>query len=256
MYHGVSRSDNEPISPGAARFWVIEDQFRAQLRQTVAFGYRTVLLDDFVDAREAGNVALLTFDDGNKSDYEVAFPALAEVGLQAIFFLNSSNVGAAKFLNWREILEMQRVGMSFQSHGRDHMDFRQLSPRELDRQLRDSKNVLEDGLGRSVNFFAAPHGLFNDLVTHRALEVGYRAICSACPLPARPDRKVLTRVGVYRETPLREFRQLLDGSPLAYGRRIADWVAYSPVRVIKQYAWARHFGRRVRTLLTSHAKSS
>jgi len=50
-------------------------------------GYRFVKLGDFVTGRDAGGVALLTFDDGYASLGTRALPALRELGVPALCFL-------------------------------------------------------------------------------------------------------------------------------------------------------------------------
>jgi peptidoglycan/xylan/chitin deacetylase (PgdA/CDA1 family) len=248
MYHGLLRFE-APAPAGDGRFWVLERDFQAQLLQIEALSRKTVLLEDFVGKRpgspELDFQVLLTFDDGHQSDYSSAFPALAQASMRGVFFLNSSTVGTHGFLTWGEIREMQRGGMSFQSHGHEHMDYRQLRARELKRQLLDSKHILEDHLGRPVEFFAAPHGLVNRQVVEKAREVGYRAVCGTRSLPAHPQDKVLRRVCVYRETTPGEFHQLLECSPAVYGRRAFDWLLYTPVRIVRKYSWARRVGRAV-----------
>ena len=58
------------------------------------------LLDDLKD-RAVGPVpklpaVILTFDDGLVTDYEIAFPLLAEFGQRAVFFLNTATIGQAE----------------------------------------------------------------------------------------------------------------------------------------------------------------
>ncbi len=252
MYHGLSKRASDPVPAKGAGFWVLQDHFRLQLAQIRDGGYRTVHLQDFVASPgEPEGLVVLTFDDGNRSDYEVAFPALVEAGMKAVFFVNSSTIGTSGFLGWPEILEMQRGGMSFQSHGHNHMDFRLLGLSEMEWQLKVSKQTLEDHLGQRVEFFAAPHGLLSDAVVQMAWKVGYRAVCGTRSLPAHPQAPVLGRICVYRETTQREFQQLLERNPVVYGGRALRWLAYTPVRLAKKYGWVRRAGRGVRRALSS-----
>jgi peptidoglycan/xylan/chitin deacetylase (PgdA/CDA1 family) len=124
-------------------------------------------------------------------------------------------------LTWQEIAEMQRNGMSFQSHAHEHVDLTRLCDAELGRQLKVSKQILEGQLGRSVDYLAAPYGQMNHRVIDCALRVGYQAVCSARNLPARAGSRKLNRVVIYRGTSIREFQQLLGCRPWRYFRRLA-----------------------------------
>jgi peptidoglycan/xylan/chitin deacetylase (PgdA/CDA1 family) len=125
---------------------------------------------------------ILTFDDGWRDDYTVAFPALKERGMSGTFFVPTSYVdaGGKSLINWSEVLEMQAGGMEFQGHTINHANLKQVGEAEAMRQLLVSKSKLESKLGRPVVALAYPFGGVNAQVMNWVARAGYRAAAGLC----------------------------------------------------------------------------
>ena len=238
-YHGLASQEIE-AGRSRSRFWVSRAQFESQLQEICQAGLAVKLLRKLRPSdgtrEEKVPAVVLTFDDGRVSDYEVAYPILARAQMRAEFFLNTANVGKPGFLSWEQIKEMQAAGMSFQSHGHEHVDLRCLSSVELRRQLHDSKRILEDHLQCSVHFLAVPYGCVNSKVLFEARAAGYRAVCTSRFWPARLDADSINRVPIYGHTTLPEFRTLLACSPLFYCKQaIRCALKYLPKRLLMRF---------------------
>jgi len=236
MYH-VLTGPTEPIAAdGGARYRLPAATFREQLALIKRHRFRPALVGALWAEREGteGRPAVgLTFDDGDVSNYTLAYPTLVEAGARADFFVNTATVGRSGFLSWPQIAEMQRAGLSFQSHSHDHVVLVGLPASALERQLRDSKRLLEDRLGSPVDFLAAPYGLLNRSVVRAAREAGYRAVGTSWNWPARPGAKTMSRIAVYHNTTAADFSQLLHGRPSILVRRMARaLLTHIPKRVL------------------------
>jgi peptidoglycan/xylan/chitin deacetylase (PgdA/CDA1 family) len=104
--------------------------FTAQLNFLQKNNYKTLTLPDFMaflkgkKQLEQSSV-LLTFDDGHKSWYEVAYPLLKSHGFHAVGFLVPAYIREqpepGAWLSWPEVLEMEQSGvMHFESHTTQH----------------------------------------------------------------------------------------------------------------------------------------
>jgi peptidoglycan/xylan/chitin deacetylase (PgdA/CDA1 family) len=248
-YHGLGESVPPETSLAARRFWLSPTKFRSHLAHIRKQGFRVALLDDLKD-RAVHPVprlpaVILTFDDGLVTDYEIAFPLLTEFGQRAVFFLNTATIGQAGYLDWAMIAEMQRNGMSFQSHSHRHVDLTVQPTPVLDAELTVSKRRLEDRLSSRVDFLAAPHGVLDRRVVRRALAVGYRAVCSTHCWPARRGSTIFTRITLRRDVQIEEFHGFLTGELWPYARRLSLGLLHGPLGIaghlcgVLRYRWLK-----------------
>jgi peptidoglycan/xylan/chitin deacetylase (PgdA/CDA1 family) len=137
--------------------------------------------------------ALLTFDDGYRSILEVATPVLRGFGYPAVVFVPAAYVGMGShafdadsgepdepLCDWDELRELERHGVSVQSHGATHRAFSRLDPTQQEDELCRSKAVLESHLQKPVELFSFPYGDGGSEpgdVRRRLERAGYRAAC-------------------------------------------------------------------------------
>jgi peptidoglycan/xylan/chitin deacetylase (PgdA/CDA1 family) len=249
LYHGLTNSE-EAVTPSRERdYWISGARFKEHLGQIRRSGCRACLLEELwhEDRRtpstsasqgntwQAPRVAI-TFDDGLTSAYEIAYPLLLEAGIRADFFVNTASIGKPGFLSWAQMLEMQRAGMSFQSHSHEHVYLTWLPASDLEGQLRDSKRILENRLGKPVDFLSVPYGELDGRVIHAARYLGYKAVCSSWSWPARPGAAVAGRVIVNCRTTPGDFQRLLIGNPIAYvARATRGCLKYFPKRLLLRF---------------------
>ena len=175
--------------------------------------------------------ALLTFDDGYRSVLEVATPLLCRFGYPAVIFVPTACVGLGShsfdansrepnepLCDWDELRELERCGVSVQSHGASHRAFSGLSLAQQESELRDSKDALEFQLGKPVELFSFPYGdggADPEAVGGALRRVGYRAaflydgLANPVP-PSDPFRLSRLALGHWA-IPQRELETLLEG---------------------------------------------
>jgi len=164
----------------------------------------------------AGRIhAQVTFDDGEQSQYQHAFPLLAEHGIEATFFVNPGLIGTErKFLGWRQLEELQDAGHSIQSHGWSHKFLTSCSRRELDHELRSSKESLEDRLGRVVQEISVPGGRWDRRVAEACAGAGYKRLYVSDPWISADicGVQLRGRFMVRHTTTVNEIRKVLEGN--------------------------------------------
>lgn len=85
---------------------------------------------------------------------------------------------AERMLNWTQVREMQKAGISFGAHTMTHPVLSRLPLPEAERELRDSKQLIENHLQTPALDFAYPFGHAWDCsadVEHLAARVGFRS---------------------------------------------------------------------------------
>lgn len=236
LYHGVSGPGIGAPPSREGKFWITHLRLMDDLERMQCGNYRVVPLGEFWwlpnDPARPPLVGV-TFDDGNATDYTVAFPLLQELGFRADFFINTATVGSPGYLTWDQIGEMHRAGMSFQSHSHNHVDLSHLPLATLRWQVGHSRQVIEDRLGEPVEFLSVPYGLINQRVMEAALEAGYGAVCTSRNWPARLGRNKISRVCIHAATSRHEFEGLLARrlSPYAL-RSLREAMLYLPKQIL------------------------
>lgn len=111
MYHGVTVQSYTP----AVWTQLPVYSFRRQLEFLLKH-YQIVTLDDLVRAvcgeqPLPERAALITFDDGVKNNFTVAYPILREYGVPATIFLTMDLIGSDEFLWFDELYLLIREGL-------------------------------------------------------------------------------------------------------------------------------------------------
>lgn len=99
---------------------------------------------------------------------------LAQVISQTEINVNKCNNKDFLFLSWEQCREMQKYKISFGSHSASHEIMTALNKKELYREMKNSKNIIQKELG-SCLFFSYPFGEHNELVRKILWETGYIA---------------------------------------------------------------------------------
>jgi peptidoglycan/xylan/chitin deacetylase (PgdA/CDA1 family) len=226
FYHRVSNEADELA--------VKKSRFSRQMELLASEGFRVVDVPEAVRLLESGEPPLrtvaLSFDDGFADIGENALPVLAKFGFRATVFVATAVVdGRASFswydhqpavLDWDEIAALDRGGtLNFEAHSLTHPDLRLLSAKVARAEIAESRERLQEQLGRKVTIFCYPAGLFSERERRMAEEAGFTAAVSCEPGAnvATTDRFALHRIQIDHRDRLIDFRAKLGGgydSPL------------------------------------------
>ncbi len=135
----------------------------------------------------------VTFDDGYQDNYENAYPILKKYNIPATFFLTTGFIGTgeipvwdkeyytaekALMLSWEQVREMSYSDISFGSHTLTHPFLTRIPRKQAQREIRLSKDIIEQQIGKTVTTFAYPSGNFDSEIKGIVKEAGYSAAVS------------------------------------------------------------------------------
>ena len=254
---GPRADDSSPRDPGllvlsyhdikdvaANDFTVGRDAFKAHLGFLKREGYRTITLDS-LDAWRKGRAKLpskpvmMTFDDGNRSDYTIAFSLLKEYGFSAnLFLLSDPDAYTKRRLTHQQIKEMIQAGFGIGSHGASHRSLVGLNPADLKKEIHGSRRKLEADFGIRIQFFAYPFGNFDESVAEAVKSSGYQGAFTTIPgvNHRHTNPFEMRRLVVGRQFSLGLFKKALTGDPAFYTARLKGQTSWNIKRGMFQAA--------------------
>ena len=161
-------------------FYIEPQKFEAIIKSLADDGYQSVFVSDAVNYLQQkqmpkNKIMALTFDDGNEDFYINAFPILQKYQVKSSMYI-MTGVRGKDWLTADQILELRDTGLvEFGSHTVWHPKLTKISEAEQRRELKDSRDYLENLLGRKMEIICYPFGLYNDQVKKIAKETGYLA---------------------------------------------------------------------------------
>jgi len=194
-FHGVGTCERER-EPGEAGYWVTRDFFLRVL-----------------DEVRAHPQVRLSFDDGNRSDVQIALPALRERGLQATFFALAGRLDDPASLGAADLQRLRGEGMGIGSHGWAHIPWRGLAAGDQRREFIGARTTLADASGGAVEEAALPLGRYDRRTLHGLRAAGYRCVYTSDRFPARPASWLQARYSVTAQDDLESIRSVLIGRP-------------------------------------------
>ena len=169
---------------------------------------------------------VVTFDDGNRSDVEVALPSLLERGLRATFFVLAGRLGTPGFLAADDVRALRSEGMGVGTHGMDHVDWRRIDDGALTRELERSRSVLEDIVGEPVVEAACPFGSYDRRVLRHLRASGYQRVYTSDGGATRGESWLVPRSSFHRDDDASAAQAMLHpaGAATAARSRVKRWL--------------------------------
>lgn len=181
LYHHVAPDMHDPLV-------VTPETFESHLKFLSENGYKTANLDDFYSYLTKGTplpskTVLIQFDDGRKDQFVYAVPILKKYNFTATFFVNPKCVmyNSSGYMNIQDIQDLNKQGFDIESHTWSHPSLVKHQGETFEHyedrtavELRQSKSWLEQNLGKKVNYFAYPFGVYDDFTVRAVMDAGYK----------------------------------------------------------------------------------
>ncbi|GAB4367426.1 MAG: hypothetical protein Kow00128_11870 [Deltaproteobacteria bacterium] len=245
MYHSISDEQNRSVHP----YYEINTSpkvFGSHMEFLWANKYEIISLRDIDKSLNAAkdlakNYVVITFDDAYRSVYENAFPILKKYCYTATIFVPTDflDYGGGDFqerscINWEEAEALKNAGFSFGSHTASHRRLTNLETREIEYELKHSKELIERRLGVEVESFSYPFSFpdgnkaFLRKFRQLAQKTGYKYVVTTNigTVASDDDRYFLKRIPVNSWDDPRLFHAKLNGG--------YDWVRI-PQYLFKAY---------------------
>jgi peptidoglycan/xylan/chitin deacetylase (PgdA/CDA1 family) len=236
-YHSVSDQPTGQFGP----YTVSRRQLASHLDKVTGLGFHTLTVGQLVAHRAAGiplppRTAVITFDDGF-ADFDNAWPELIQRGLAATLYVTAGTVGKTSewlaplgagglaMLSRSQLLALAADGCEIGAHSMSHPQLDCLTRQAAAAEILQSKDVLEQALGRNVDTFAYPHGYHDKAVKYLVAEAGYTSAAAVrnALSPADDDPYALARVTVMSDFDAEHVARVLTGRGAPTARRGERW---------------------------------
>jgi peptidoglycan/xylan/chitin deacetylase (PgdA/CDA1 family) len=239
MYHSISNTNGQSVHPYYDTA-TSTGRFAEQMLFLHDNGYSAIDLTELLKfvtcGKPLGKSVAITFDDGFRNFYTDAFPILRHYGFAATVFLPTGYIGTTKrfknedCLTWGEVRELHDAGVAFGSHTVTHPQLTLTTSRQLEYELRQSKETIEEQIGAAVRAFSYPFAFpeckreFTGRLRDKLQACGYECgVCTAVGTVAQDaDRFFLKRLPVNSWDDVRLFKAKLEG-----GYDWLHWMQYT-----------------------------
>lgn len=231
MYHSISNKE-EDIKSIYYASTTTPEIFRKQIQFLKSTGYNPISIHDAFNGLYRKIIlppkpVVITFDDGFKDFLSEAFPVLHKYKFPAVMFIITKyiNNDSLRFkekecLRWKEIYKLSNEGITIGSHTITHPKLKILNDNEIEYEIKKSKEVIQDKIGKTVDFFSYPYAFpeedkeFTNKLRILLETNGYKGGVTTIIGRAsnKDDKYFLKRIPVNKYDDLTFFKAKLDGA--------------------------------------------
>ena len=201
-YHSIDDSGSPISIPRAV--------FERHVKWLRSGGVRVASIPELLALPDESDAVAVTFDDGFRNFATDAAPLLR--GLPVTLFVVTDHVGGTNawrgrstpgiptlpLLDWGELAQLQRSGVTLAAHTRTHPDLTTLDAERLHAELHGSADRLRQETGTAPDGFAYPYGSLSAASVAAASRT-FRWACTTRLRLLRPtnDQMTLPRIDMY-----------------------------------------------------------
>ena len=208
MYHSIRKKPGDTHS----ELVVTPEAFEKQLQLLQSKDYKFLTISELLNSKTNQDARVaITFDDGFKDNYEIAFPLLKKYGAKATIYL-APDINGIEKLSTAMIEEMANSGLiEFGAHTLSHCNLAKCDLKTANFEIEGSKAKVERLTGKSCEAFAYPFGRFTDDIAAIVKKTGFTsAVTVKKGISEIIDPFRIMRISVLRSTNIVQFRIALS----------------------------------------------
>ncbi len=159
-YHRISEGPKSEyrISPAT---------FSAHMKMLSDSGYHSISPDQLYDylvynKTLPGKPVIIAFDDSRAEHFEIAAPVMEKYGFRGVFFIMTITYNKKNYMTTVQIAQLAKAGHTIGLHSWDHtMVIKYKEAADWPKQVTDPKKKLESIVGKSVEYWAYPNGVYD-----------------------------------------------------------------------------------------------
>ena len=171
--------------------------FRAHMKMLADSGYHTILPDELYDYLANGTALpakpiMLTFDDTDGDQYDVARPELKKYGFKGVYFITTIDISKNRhYMDKGQIKTLFDEGNVIGCHTQDHTNFKHYKGSDWETQIDKPTRKLEAITGSPIKYFAFPFGEWNSAGLPELHKRGFKAAFTLSE-PRDPNDPLMT----------------------------------------------------------------
>ena len=171
MYHRFNESKYPSTN---IQLDIFKEQLKIIENQGIKF-INPINFEKSLSNRKNERKVLLTIDDGLLSFYQNAWPILKEKKIPFILFINTREVGAFNYMNWRQILELHYSDyVEIGNHSHSHEYLVDENYEFIKNDILKSIEIFKEKLGKNSIFFSYPFGEYSSEFKRIIKELGFK----------------------------------------------------------------------------------
>lgn len=196
-FHGIGEP-HDGVADDERPYWISRERFVEILARA--------------DAHPRARQIVFTFDDGNRSDLEIAAPLLKSQGRSGAFHVLAGRLEDPRYLSRADCRALVDMGMEVGLHGRHHVDWRRLDDTALADEVDAARAEIAAAAGRPVTGVGVPFGGYDRRVMRFLKARGFAAIRTSDGGIAREGQQIQNRTSIRSDMAAERIAALLDGT--------------------------------------------
>jgi peptidoglycan/xylan/chitin deacetylase (PgdA/CDA1 family) len=161
-YHHIKNNPGGKLTD----YSVAPETFAAEMKILADSGYKTILPDQLYNYLERGTPipaksVMITFDDTDLEQFTIGKSEMDKYGFKGVYYIMTISLNRPRYMTNDNLKQLVAEGHVVGCHTWDHHMVTKYTDDDWDKQLVKPKQKLEGIIGKQIDYFAYPFGLWN-----------------------------------------------------------------------------------------------